>query len=103
MKHLNVKEAQNKGASIYDVRKEEGGRSQEMQQICGQTVVFCRKRGVGGQKSQKSENIIYGSKLGPAVVLRGPVLLKAHKIFKNKEQKQGFNLSKKNNSCTLTS
>ena len=38
-----------------------------------------------------------------AVVLRGPVLLKAHKIFKNKEQKQVFNLSKKNNSCTLTS
>ena len=30
-----------------------------------------------------------------AVVLRGPVLLKAHMIFKNKEQKQGFNLSKK--------
>ena len=36
-------------------------------------------------------------------VSRGPVLLKALRIFKNKERKQGFLLSKKNNSCNVES
>ena len=54
------------------------------------------------EDSRKSKPMRYVS-FEAAVVSRGPVLLKAQRIFKNKERKQGFLLSKKNNSCNVES
>ena len=45
-----------KGASIYDVRTEGGGRGQKIPQICGQTVHKIRTRGGGAGVVKESEN-----------------------------------------------